>query len=64
MADEEHLRLTEEIERLMETVSQKEQEIENLKTDTSFWGPYSMGSVKRFWFWNPISRLRRRTRPF
>ncbi|MGD8982881.1 MAG: PAS domain S-box protein [Desulfobacteraceae bacterium] len=38
MADEEHLRLTEEIERLMETVSQKEQEIENLKTDNIFLG--------------------------
>ncbi len=36
MAHEEHIKLSEEIERLMETVSQKEQEIENLKIDNLF----------------------------
>jgi len=36
MAQEEHIKLTEEIERLRETVSQKEQEIENLKIDNLF----------------------------
>ena len=36
MAHEEHLKLTEEIGRLRETVSQKEQEIENLKIDNLF----------------------------
>ncbi len=38
MTHEEHLKLSEEMERLRETVSQKEQEIENLKTDNLFLG--------------------------
>jgi two-component system sensor kinase FixL len=36
MAHEEQLKISEEIERLRETLSQKEQEIENLKTDNLF----------------------------
>ena len=38
MAHKEHLKLAEEMERLKETLSQKEQEIENLKTENLFLG--------------------------
>lgn len=64
MAHEEHLKLAEELQRLKKTLSQKGQEIENLKTENLFLGTLFDGISEEILVLDPDFKIKEANRAF